>query len=128
MRRLHDTERSAWWLLLYPAIVLVWIIGVGTIGGLILLAGVVALVVTLVVLCALPGTSGPNRYGPDPLQPDMGMSGYGYADPGHPYAPSPLGGTATEVTPEPGGRLYCSQCGAERQADARFCTVCGAGF
>ena len=152
VRRLHDTERPAWLLLVYLAIALAWIIGgivLAVIDGIqnpevldadiqessgfipyVIICGLISLagVVTLLVLCALPGTRGPNRYGPDPLQPDMGMSGYGYADPGHPYAPSPLGGTATEVTPEPSGRLYCSQCGAERQPDARFCTVCGAEF
>ena len=45
-RRLHDTNRSAWWLLisLLPAI-----------GGLVLL-----------VFYVLPGTVGPNRFGADP--------------------------------------------------------------
>ena len=45
-RRLHDTDRSAWWLLisLIPGI-----------GGLVLL-----------VFCLLPGTNGPNKFGPDP--------------------------------------------------------------
>ena len=47
VRRLHDTNRSGWWILvnLIPYV-----------GGLVLL-----------VLCAFAGTSGPNRYGPDPL-------------------------------------------------------------
>jgi len=45
-RRLHDTDRSAWWLLisLIPGI-----------GGLVLL-----------VFTLLPGTNGPNKFGPDP--------------------------------------------------------------
>ena len=45
-RRLHDTNRSAWWLLIafLPAI-----------GSLVLL-----------VFYLLPGTVGPNRFGPDP--------------------------------------------------------------
>jgi uncharacterized membrane protein YhaH (DUF805 family) len=45
-RRLHDTDRSAWWLLisLIPGI-----------GGLVLL-----------VFYLLPGTNGPNKFGPDP--------------------------------------------------------------
>ncbi len=45
-RRLHDTDRSAWWLLISL------IPGVG---------GLVLLIFTL-----LPGTNGPNKFGPDP--------------------------------------------------------------
>ena len=41
-RRLHDTDRSGWWILL----------GLVPFGGIVLL-----------VFCVLPGTSGPNRYG-----------------------------------------------------------------
>ena len=47
-RRLHDTDRSGWWLLL------AFVPVIGTIA--------------LIVLCALPGTSGPNRYGPPPVE------------------------------------------------------------
>lgn len=100
------------------------IIIIFVIAGLVSAAGVIS----LLILCALPGTRGPNRYGPDPLQPDSGVGGYGYQYPGHPYAPPPLGGAEAEAPPEPSGRLYCSQCGAERQAEARFCTACGANF
>ncbi len=46
-RRLHDTDRSAWWLLINLTII----------GG----------IVTLVFNC-LPGTPGPNKYGEDPLR------------------------------------------------------------
>jgi uncharacterized membrane protein YhaH (DUF805 family) len=45
-RRLHDIDKSAWWLLI----------------GLIPLIGAIV----LLVLFALPGTPGPNRFGPDP--------------------------------------------------------------
>ena len=45
-RRLHDTDRSAWWLL---------IAFLPFIGGLVLL-----------IFNVLPGTTGPNKYGPDP--------------------------------------------------------------
>ena len=204
VRRLHDTGRRAWWLMIYPAIILVWVIGfivvivavvsdaervrdrlelemgravteeevvaiielcseiedpdtleseldrelcneirgIATnfiiffiIGGLVSAAGVI----TLLILCALPGTVGPNRYGPDPLRPDLEMGGPGYAAPGHPYAPPSGGGgygtpgydaapPYTLSEPEVEGGRYCSQCGAERQPDAQFCTVCGASF
>ena len=46
IRRLHDTDRSGWWLLIAL---------VPLIGGLILL-----------YFSVLEGTSGPNQYGPDP--------------------------------------------------------------
>lgn len=46
IRRLHDTERSGWWFL---------IAFVPIVGGIVL----------LVFMC-LDGTSGPNKYGPDP--------------------------------------------------------------
>jgi uncharacterized membrane protein YhaH (DUF805 family) len=45
-RRLHDTDRSAWWLLIAL---------IPFIGGLVLL-----------VFNVLPGTTGANKYGPDP--------------------------------------------------------------
>ena len=204
VRRLHDTGRSAWWLMIYPVLIVGWIIGVvifvvfvitavwepglesdretrnrlesefglsvsqeglvllreacgeyeelseaeleekeaicdeitgswtGTIGAVIFLAawGVVSAagVITLLILCALPGTVGPNRYGPDPLQPDAGAGGYGGQ--GNAYGSPFQAGTVTgtEEAPQTGGRMYCSQCGAERTAEARFCTVCGTSF
>ncbi|MDT0681302.1 DUF805 domain-containing protein [Roseicyclus sp. F158] len=46
-RRLHDRDMSAWWLLLA------------------LIPGLGAII--LLVLFCLPGTDGPNRFGPDPL-------------------------------------------------------------
>ena len=47
-RRLHDTDRSAWWILI----------------GLIPLIGAIVL---LVFYC-MPGTTGPNKFGADPKQ------------------------------------------------------------
>lgn len=46
-RRLHDTDRSAWWLLLLLIPVLGWII--------------------IVIFNCQRGTEGENRFGPDPL-------------------------------------------------------------
>jgi uncharacterized membrane protein YhaH (DUF805 family) len=48
VRRLHDTDRSGWWLLI-----------VFTIIG----------AVVLLVFFLLDGTRGPNRFGPDPKEP-----------------------------------------------------------
>ncbi len=49
VRRLHDTDRVGWWLL----IVLIPLIGV----------------IWWIVLMCLKGTDGENRFGPDPLTP-----------------------------------------------------------
>ena len=119
VRRLHDMERSAWWLLLLvPPITII--------GAFVLL-----------IMSIFPGTPGYNRYGPNPLQPQPGTGGYGYyQDPEHPYPPPPMGGYGespydtgladTFSEPEPGGRQFCTQCGMQLQPEARFCTVCGA--
>lgn len=62
VRRLHDRNMSGWWLLgfIVAIVVLSMIPGLGAIG-------VLALEIGFIVLMALPGTPGPNEYGPDPL-------------------------------------------------------------
>jgi uncharacterized membrane protein YhaH (DUF805 family) len=50
-RRLHDTDRSAWWLLLILIPILGWI--------------------ALLVFYCEDGTRGPNRFGPDPKGEDL---------------------------------------------------------
>ena len=152
VRRLHDTNRPAWWLLIYLAIFLAWLIGViilaisigiddpevletdfqdwpgYTAYIIVCLLLSLAGAVTMIVICAQRGTVGANRYGPDPMQREPGIGGYGYPDPGDPYAP-PRAGYSDAPAAESGGRQYCPQCGAERTAaDARFCTGCGAEF
>ena len=47
VRRLHDTDRSGWWLLI----------------AFIPLVGIIVLIIFFVH----KGTTGPNRFGPDPL-------------------------------------------------------------
>lgn len=77
VRRLHDQERSGWWGLLLPASLLLSISGFlvaasGDIARIVaqrtsfqgIAAGLCGLGVF--VLCLLPGTDGPNRYGADP--------------------------------------------------------------
>lgn len=51
IRRLHDTDKSGWWLLLILLIVIGWI--------------------WLFVLYVTEGTRGPNRFGPDPKGGDV---------------------------------------------------------
>ncbi|MEM1106257.1 MAG: DUF805 domain-containing protein [Pseudomonadota bacterium] len=90
VKRLHDRGLSGWWQLLFVAgfiIGLAMIIG-GVFAGLErdpnpLLLSVVAGgtliilavgVTQLILFGCLPGQKGPNRYGPDPLNPDSGTA------------------------------------------------------
>jgi len=72
IKRLHDRDKSGWWMLLF------WL-GPSFLGssntamsdfsvGLILSLAAMAIVIwAFVELGCLPGTPGPNQYGPDPL-------------------------------------------------------------
>ena len=165
-RRLHDTNRTAWWMLLYliPVLGLIVLVIVslallginsfdpweasdaewGVIGILFLIWLLGSFVAWLVLLIfqIMPGTVGPNRYGPDPLRAEMGEQSYGTGFAGNfpPYAPAPPPGGftgASEAPPHPdlpqanrapeerGNRRYCAQCGTQLQPEARFCTNCG---
>lgn len=75
VRRLHDRDRSGWWILVFwfaPALLQ----GIGAVdrtGILALVCGIAATGVSLwyfVELGFLPGTPGPNRFGPDPRAAD----------------------------------------------------------
>ena len=120
VRRLHDMDRSAWWLLLLvPPI---FIIGAPV----------------LLIMSIFPGTPGHNRYGPDPLATRQGAGGYGFTGPGgayassDPYAPPDDAGHYAAIPVAPSGQeenyegsRFCTQCGTELQEEARFCTQCG---
>jgi uncharacterized membrane protein YhaH (DUF805 family) len=66
VRRLHDTNRSGWWVLLgfVPAVTLVlsYKMGMASLNLLALVAFV------LIYFFVLEGTKGPNQYGPDPKE------------------------------------------------------------
>ena len=77
-RRMHDTDRSAWWwlLLVLPSIgwfvLILFLASAGVqITWLPLLVALLAIVgvIVLIVFLASPGTPGPNRYGPPPRGP-----------------------------------------------------------
>jgi uncharacterized membrane protein YhaH (DUF805 family) len=79
IRRLHDTGRAGWWVLLGfgPYLIALALMVVGMLtgqfgllaaGGLLMFAAFIGGIVLLVFMC-LPGTSGTNQYGPDPLDP-----------------------------------------------------------
>jgi uncharacterized membrane protein YhaH (DUF805 family) len=63
IRRLHDTDRSGWWLLL-------WLTCIG--------------IIVLIVFWAIEGTAGDNKHGPDPKAAERGQ---GFGQPGGPAEP-----------------------------------------
>lgn len=80
VRRLHDSDRTGWWVLLplgtYLVTLLVLMIGAASrsvtmmmIGGLFSLLSLAG-PITLIVFYCLDGTRGVNRFGPDPRGPD----------------------------------------------------------
>lgn len=84
VRRLHDTNRSGWWILapLAPYLVMLFagMMAVSSpdmaqVAGLLVLLCLVAVIVlglTVFVFMLLEGTRGPNNYGPDPKAPVTG--------------------------------------------------------
>lgn len=77
VRRLHDIDRTGWWLMLgYGP----WILGEvlapaaqsETLADIFILGSMIGFIV-LLVFAALPGTRGPNRFGPDPKDEDLGQ-------------------------------------------------------
>ena len=62
IRRLHDRNMSGWFLLGFMVVGII-LSRLGTIGSVVMLA----LEIAWIVVLALPGTPGPNKYGPDPL-------------------------------------------------------------
>lgn len=84
VRRLHDTNRTGWWVLAPLAPYLVMLLagamvagspdmaGVAGILALVSMIAVFALAITLFVFYVLEGTKGPNKYGADPKAPNSG--------------------------------------------------------
>ena len=70
-KRLHDRNKSAWWLLILWVLPLVlqYIGGmIDSVGFIFGLAGFAISIWAIVELGFLRGTVGPNQYGPDPLE------------------------------------------------------------
>jgi hypothetical protein len=87
-KRLHDRDKSAWWLLLFylvPAILqtIAYYTGAVEVRLILGLACLFIIIWYLIELGFLRGTTGPNRYGPDPLQTALtGSARAGMADQG----------------------------------------------
>jgi uncharacterized membrane protein YhaH (DUF805 family) len=69
VRRLHDTDRSGWWLLIgyAPLLLSLCLTYIGSLSMAMILS-LIALVgfIVLLVFMVLEGTKGPNQYGADP--------------------------------------------------------------
>lgn len=79
-RRLHDTNKSGWWLLLpygavLPFYILIWATSFSAVGYTIAMISVALALILLIVWLAWPGDIGENRFGPDPKQPKEGGIG-----------------------------------------------------
>jgi len=75
VRRLHDTDRSGWWVLAPLAGYAVAGLGVAAQSMGLAMLGVTAgliLAIVLIVFMVLDGTPGPNRFGPDPKRREPG--------------------------------------------------------
>jgi uncharacterized membrane protein YhaH (DUF805 family) len=72
VRRLHDSNRSGWWVML-PVAPFLFVVVVAPFGLMVIfymfvpLAMLLAAAAFIVLLC-LPGTRGPNRFGGDPFE------------------------------------------------------------
>lgn len=69
VRRLHDTDRSGWWLLIgYGPFLLSLCLMFFGIPQFAMILSIIALIgfVVLLVFMVMEGTKGPNQYGPDP--------------------------------------------------------------
>ena len=74
VRRLHDIDRSGWWLMLgYGPYILSMVFAMAQSEMLAGIFNFVSLIgfIVLLVFAVLPGTRGPNRFGPDPKGEDL---------------------------------------------------------
>ena len=56
IRRFHDRDMSGW-----------WVLGFAVLGAIPVVGGIAS--IAQIVILALPGTKGPNRFGEDPIDP-----------------------------------------------------------
>jgi uncharacterized membrane protein YhaH (DUF805 family) len=66
IKRLHDRDKSGWWLLVFYLVPSV-LNGLADLSAIFSLAAFAISIWAFVELGCLRGTQGPNRYGPDPL-------------------------------------------------------------
>ncbi len=130
VRRLHDVNKRGWWMLLPSVgVIAIFTLVLMAVGGsiftgyydeeqvealLVDMSGIltamvlVTLVLSVIVLVFLikKGTTGPNRFGPDPLQMNQG---FGYFNPNGPQGYGPQGYGPQGYGPQPGPQGYGPQ-------------------
>jgi len=108
IRRLHDTDRSGWWILL----------------ALIPLVGAII----LIVWAAMEGTVGDNQYGPDPKADERGTGNTGTGTGSRVEIAPPPASSTEQASPadDPEKPVFCGECGAKNQRGTKFCGSCGA--
>ncbi len=112
VRRLHDTGRSGWLLLLFIGL------------GIIPLVGFISAIVQIVFMCqdSIPG---PNQYGPSPKYPDQFPAAF---DGNTPYANMGLYGqpsSAPNAADAP-AISFCKTCRTMLNPGSHYCSSCGA--
>jgi uncharacterized membrane protein YhaH (DUF805 family) len=111
VRRLHDTGKSGWLLLLFMVL------------GFIPIVGFIASIVQIVILCQ-DSDPGMNEYGPSPKYPELAGMAAGYTG----FTPMGLGAQPQPFMDMSAARNvgYCGNCGTALPAGSRFCSSCGA--
>lgn len=109
VRRLHDSGKSGWLLLLFVAL------------GLIPIVGLITAVIQIVIMCQ-DSDPGANQYGPNPKFPEPAAGLYAG---GAGFTPMMLGAQPQQLTGENRFGL-CKSCGASLTGGSLFCTRCGA--
>jgi uncharacterized RDD family membrane protein YckC len=109
VRRLHDSGKSGWFLLLALA-------------GIIPIVGIVATVLLIVFMC-LDSDPGSNEYGPNPKFPELSAMAAG--NPGFPSMG--LGAFPPPFIANTGEYQFgfCKSCGAKFEDASPFCSRCG---
>jgi len=104
VRRLHDTGKSGWLLLLFFVL------------GCIPFVGIISGIIQLVFMCT-DSDPGQNEYGPNPKYPELAWMAAGNAG----LTSTGLGAQAHPFT---GGKaiIYCKNCGKRIENGSQFCS------
>jgi len=106
VRRLHDTGKSGWLLLMFFVL------------GLIPIVGLISGIIQIVIMCQ-DSDPGPNKYGPNPKFAEQAVGMFA-GEAGFTSL-----GLGAQPRPFTGGDNFCRNCGAKFTDDSPSCTNCG---